>query len=92
MKSFVNEVITLVLAAPLVPFAQGSAQSVTRAQVRAELIQAEKAGYSPTAWADFPYGEVQAAEYRVATRKAAMDPTGYDASCNGRSQSGDIAR
>ncbi|MBN3760797.1 DUF4148 domain-containing protein [Burkholderia sp. Ac-20365] len=91
MKSLRIAVVALAFAAPVISFAQGS-PSLTRAQVRAELVQAEKAGYSPTAWADFPYGEVQAAEFRKAARRAAADPTGYDAGRSGSSQPSDIAR
>ncbi|SAK88242.1 purine nucleoside phosphorylase [Caballeronia pedi] len=87
MKAFVEAVVALVLAAPVISFAQGDGQSLTRAQVRADLVQAEKSGYSPTAWADFPDGEVQAAKFRLASQKAAA------AKASGRtSQPGDIAR
>lgn len=89
MKSLVKAVIALAFVAPVISFAQENQQSLTRALVRADLVRAEKAGYSPTAWADFPYGELQAAEYRVAARRA-EDPTGCSASWN--SQSGDIGR
>ena len=92
MESLVKAFVALTLAAPVISLAQGYQQSLTRAQVRAELIQAESAGYSPTVWAYFPYGELQAAEYRVAARKAAADPFGHGASWNGNPRSGDIAR
>ncbi|SAL55308.1 purine nucleoside phosphorylase [Caballeronia sordidicola] len=92
MESLVKAVVMLAFAAPVISFAQGDEQSVTRAQVRAELVQAEDAGYSPTAWAYFPYGEVQAAEYRVAARREKADPFGRGATTNESSQSGDIAR
>jgi hypothetical protein len=91
MKPHVKAVLGLALAIPVLSFAQTDCQSLTRAQVRADLVRAENAGYSPTAWADFPYGEVQAAEFRVAARKAAngrVDGTGR----SGMPQSGDIAR
>ena len=49
MKSLIQAVvIAAVLAAPVASFAQSN-QPVTRAQVRAELIQLEKAGYQPGA-------------------------------------------
>lgn len=92
MKSLAQAVVALSLAAPVLSFAQADQQSLTRAHVRDELVRAENAGYSPTAWAYFPYGEVQAAEYRVAARRAAADPRGYGASWNGSAQWGDIAR
>jgi hypothetical protein len=91
MKPLVKAVLGLGLTIPVLSFAQTDCQSLTRAQVRADLVRAEDAGYSPTAWADFPYGEVQAAEFRVATRKAVngrVDGAGR----SGMPQSGDIAR
>ncbi|KLU23512.1 hypothetical protein EOS_24955 [Caballeronia mineralivorans PML1(12)] len=86
--------VVLVLAAPLASFAQPAQQSVTltRAQVRADLIQAERAGYSPLDWADYPYGEIQAAEFRAAQKLSTTDTSGYGSSRSGTSQSGDIAR
>jgi hypothetical protein len=91
MKPIVNAVLGLALAIPVLSFAQTDCQSLTRAQVRADLVRVENAGYSPTAWADFPYGEVQAAEFRVAARKAVngrVAGTGRSA----MPQSGGIAR
>jgi hypothetical protein len=50
MKSFTSVVLAAsILLVPLSGFAQQSASMITRAQVRAELIQLEKAGYTP-AW------------------------------------------
>lgn len=65
MKSWVNAVIAAaVVSSPLVSFAQSSAP-VSRAEVRAELVQLEKAGYSPAAEdASYP-AKLQAAEARV---------------------------
>jgi len=90
MKSFIKVVVALAFAAPVVSFAESNQQSLTRAQVRADVVKAEQAGYGPTAWADFPEGEVQAAEYRTAVHKAAA--SGYGADWSGVSQSGAIAR
>ena len=87
MKKLVKAVaISFALSSPLVSFAQTSQQSLTREQVRADVIRAEKAGYNPLAWADFPEGEIQAAEFRAADRKA------RGAAGSGYIQSGDIAR
>ncbi|MGA7779541.1 MAG: DUF4148 domain-containing protein [Paraburkholderia sp.] len=65
MKSFVQAVaIAALLAAPVASFAQSS-QPVTRAQVRSELVQLEKAGYNPGGdHNDYPV-DIQAAEARV---------------------------
>lgn len=94
MRSLAKTVAVLfVLAVPVAAFAQSTQSPITRAQVRAELVQAEKDGYSPLAWADYPYGEIQAAEFRAASHNAkAADASGYGPATNGTSQSGDIAR
>jgi cytochrome c556 len=91
MKSLIQAVaIAALLAAPVASFAQSN-QPVTRAQVRAELVQLEKAGYSPANGRD-PYypSDVQAAEARVAAQNATAqaDTTGYGAGSNGSSQAG----
>jgi hypothetical protein len=90
MKSLMKVMVALAFAAPAVSFAQSNQQSLTRAQVRADVVKAEKAGYSPTAWADFPEGELQAAEFRKSVHKAAA--SGYGSDWNGSSQSGAVAR
>ena len=55
MKSLIQAVaIAAVLATPVASFAQSNSQPVTRAQVRAELVQIEQAGYSPARGRD-PY-------------------------------------
>ncbi|MFM0417666.1 DUF4148 domain-containing protein [Paraburkholderia aromaticivorans] len=94
MKSLIKAVaVTLVVAAPVASLAQPAEQSITRAQVRADLIQAEQAGYNPLDWADYPYGEFKAAEFRAALRKSsAIDTSGYGSGLGGNSWSGDIAR
>jgi len=91
MKSLIKAVaIAAVLAAPVVSFAQSN-QPLTRAQVREELIQLEKAGYNPSTANDYDYpANIQAAEARVAAQKgvAQADATGYGPSENGSSQVG----
>jgi predicted peptidase len=68
MKSLIKAVaVALVLAAPVASFAQSN-QPLTRAEVRAQLVQVEKAGYNPTAVdIDYP-NDIQAAEARVAAQ------------------------
>ncbi|HKT67295.1 MAG TPA: DUF4148 domain-containing protein, partial [Burkholderia sp.] len=45
MKSLIKAVaLAALVAAPIVSFAQSNQQPLTRAQVRAELVQLEKAG------------------------------------------------
>ncbi|WP_176055717.1 DUF4148 domain-containing protein, partial [Paraburkholderia caribensis] len=65
MKSLVYAaVVASVLAAPVASFAQSN-QPVTRAEVRAQLVQLEQAGYNPVASdAQYPR-DIQAAEARV---------------------------
>lgn len=52
------------LAFPALSFAQQAAQPVTRAQVRAELKQAIRAGYRPNDWINYPE-DLHAAEQRI---------------------------
>lgn len=68
MLSFVLAIGTVgTLAAPTLSFAQSDPAPVTRAQVRAELIQLEQAGYNISAGEDAHYpADVQAAEAKVA--------------------------
>ncbi|HVE06564.1 MAG TPA: DUF4148 domain-containing protein [Paraburkholderia sp.] len=101
MKSLIKAVvIATVLAAPVVSFAQSS-QGLTRAQVRAELIQLEKAGYNPATANDTTYPQdLQAAERRVeaqqaqavaqapAAKPAPAADTGYGSNAGGSSQAG----
>jgi hypothetical protein len=101
MKSLIKAVaIAAVLAAaPVVSFAQSNPSGLTRAQVRAELIQLEKAGYDPAMSNDATYpADIQAAEHRVQAENAqaaAQQPaadTGYGAATGGTSQTGAPAR
>jgi Domain of unknown function (DUF4148) len=86
MKSLIKAVaLAAVLAAPVVSFAQSN-QPVTRAQVRADLVQLEKAGYNPEMKENYP-DEIQAAEARVAAQDGAL-LTSAGASTAGSSQSG----
>jgi hypothetical protein len=56
---------------------------VTRAQLRGELAQLEKAGYRPGASSPYYPADLQAAQARVAQQN-----TAYGASTNGSSQAG----
>ena len=79
-------VVAAALAAPVAVFAQSS-QPVTRAQVRAELVQLEKAGYNPARGED-PYypADIQAAEAKVAAQNGAT--SGYGGVVSGSSDAG----
>jgi hypothetical protein len=71
MNSLIKAVaLAVVLAAPVVSFAQSN-QPLTRAEVREQLIQLEKAGYNPATANDYDYpANIQAAEARVAAENA----------------------
>jgi len=89
MKMFAKTVlIAAMIAAPVVSFAQSS-QSVSRAQVRAELVQLEEAGYDPHDWLHYPEN-IQAAEAKVAAQNTAAQGAGvgYGGTANGTSRSG----
>ena len=93
MKSWVNGIIAVaVFSAPLASFAQSDAP-LSRADVRAELVQLEKAGYSPAAEdASYP-AKLQMAEARVDhIRVAQAQAEGYGASTSGASQSGSASK
>lgn len=76
------------IAMPLTSFAQ-TTQPVTRAQVKAELVQLEKAGYHPWDFSDTDYPDkIQAAEAKVAAQNQQAQNSGYGPSTTGASQSG----
>ncbi|HEY4802458.1 MAG TPA: DUF4148 domain-containing protein [Paraburkholderia sp.] len=89
MKSLVQAVvIAAALAAPVAVFAQSNSQPVTRAQVRADLIQVEKAGFNPARSNPNEYpANIQAAEARVAAQNSAVGGVN-----NGSSQAGQAAQ
>ncbi|QIE26898.1 hypothetical protein SBC1_38260 (plasmid) [Caballeronia sp. SBC1] len=65
MKKLICALLTAVLIIPAVSFAQTSNGPGTRAEVRAELVQLERAGYQPEAKQIHYPDEIQAAEQRV---------------------------
>ena len=68
----VTTVLAAALAAPAAVFAQSNAP-LTRAQVRAELIRLEKAGYHPGDGDNTTYpADIQAAEAKVAAHNNAV--------------------
>lgn len=85
MKSLVKAVaVAAVIAIPAISFAQSS-QPLTRAQVKAELVQLEANGFNPQDYAHYPAG-LQQAEMAVAAQKTSN--TAYGPAENGSSQSG----
>ncbi|WP_175811393.1 DUF4148 domain-containing protein [Burkholderia contaminans] len=91
MKSLIKAVaLAALVAAPVVSFAQSNQQPLTRAQVRAELVQLEKAGYNPNDWINYPEN-IQAAQAKIAAAPntgAQADATGYGSNPAAASQSG----
>jgi len=86
MKTLIQVVVVAALVAPALSFAQSSNAPVSRAQVRAELVQIEQAGYRPGDDDTHYPVAVQAAEGRVAAENGAT--SGYGGVANGASQSG----
>ncbi|MGX6998813.1 DUF4148 domain-containing protein [Caballeronia sp. KNU42] len=78
------------LSAPVLSFAQSNAP-VTRAEVRADLVRVEQAGYQPGGGSDINYpADIQAAEAKIAAengQQQAMQAYGGVAE-NGTSSSG----
>jgi hypothetical protein len=71
--------IAAAIAFPVAGYAQESNSTVTRAQVRAELVQLESAGYRPGRANDPHYpADIQAAEAAVASQKGAESNVGSD--------------
>lgn len=87
MKSLIQAVaVAVALVAPVASFAQSNAP-ITRAQVRAELVELEKTGWRPGASADSQYpADIQAAEAKVAAAKGAA--SGYGGVASGSSDAG----
>jgi hypothetical protein len=91
MKKFLISALVLssALAAPAFAFAQNNAP-ITRAQVKAELVQLEKAGYNPGGDENNYPQELQAAEQRVWEQQGTA-ATSYGSSSSGMSASGNRA-
>lgn len=91
MKSLVlTAVVASALIAPVASFAQSN-QPVTRAEVRAQLVQLEQAGYNPVASdAQYPR-DIQTAEARVQQSQQTLthaDTSGYGVQPVAGAQSG----
>jgi len=92
MKNLIQAVaVAAALVVPVASFAQAQSNGpVTRAEVRAQLVQLEKAGWRPGAGADPNYpDDIQAAERKVAAMNGG-DTSGYGGVSN-RVQSGSPA-
>ncbi|KWO40233.1 purine-nucleoside phosphorylase [Burkholderia sp. MSMB1459WGS] len=62
--------LSCALSAPIVAFAQTTDHTVTRAEVRADLVRVEKAGYRPIGSDPYYPEDIQAAEAKVAAQQA----------------------
>lgn len=85
MKLVQSLIVAAVLAVPAVSFAQSN-QPVTRAQVRAELIQLEKAGYNPAGDQTQYPKNIEAAQARVNAENG-ISASSYGSSTSGTSAS-----
>ncbi|GLU35007.1 DUF4148 domain-containing protein [Trinickia caryophylli] len=76
------------LASPVLTFAQSNAP-VTRAEVRADLVRIEQAGYNPAIGSDPHYpDDIQAAEAKVAAEQHPVTSDVGGSPANGASGSG----
>jgi hypothetical protein len=86
-KSLVSFVIVAAaLTAPIAAFAQADS-GISRAEVRAELVQLEKAGYNPASDHTHYPDALLAAEARIDALQG-VNARAYGASVNGTSTSG----
>lgn len=85
MKSLIRAVVAVVLVVPVAVFAQSN-QSVSRAQVRAELVQLENAGYKPGLASPYYPADIQAAQAKVTAQNGSASAVG--GAVNGSSASG----
>jgi hypothetical protein len=84
MKVIQSLIVAAAVALPAFAFAQSN-QPITRAEVRAQLVELQKAGYNPASdQTQYPQN-IQAAQARV---DAAKGLTAYGASTDGASVSG----
>jgi len=93
MKTPIQTIALIVaLAAPFASFAQSSSP-VTRAEVREQLIQLEKAGYIPGATDAYAYPQnARAAEEIVAAKNKAPHSTCDGSAANVESQPGLVSK
>jgi hypothetical protein len=89
MKLVQSLIVAAALAIPAVSSFAQSNQPVTRAEVKAQLVQLEKAGYQPGRNDPHYPDDIQAAEARVAAQNGAS--TGYGGVSDGSSASGSSA-
>jgi hypothetical protein len=84
-QALLASLVASALVVPAAAFAQQS--TITRAQVRGELAQLRAAGYQGDTEASYPV-EIQAAEARVAAKRAQSGTSGYGSGTAGTSAAG----
>ncbi|PNO75397.1 DUF4148 domain-containing protein [Burkholderia cenocepacia] len=73
MNNLIRAVLlSCALSAPIVAFAQTTDHAVTRAEVRADLVRVEKAGYRPIGSDPYYPEDIQAAEAKVVAQQAQL--------------------
>jgi hypothetical protein len=89
MKSFIKSIaVAAALIVPVASFAQSSAL-VTRAEVRAQLVQLEKVGYRVGDGDNAHYPDaLEAAEAKVGAQQPATVDTSYGGTTDGTSDAG----
>jgi hypothetical protein len=92
MKLAQSLIVAAVLAFPAVSSFAQSNQPLTRAEVRAQLVQVEKAGYNPSILADTTYpANIQAVDAKIAAENGAA-ATAYGNVAEGTSTSSAVTR
>jgi hypothetical protein len=89
MESFIKAAaVAIIFATPVASIAQSN-QALTRAQVRTQLVQFERAGYSPLDWAQYSTN-IQAAQNRAFAQDdgGRSETASYGPTVNATSQTG----
>ncbi|RFU48510.1 DUF4148 domain-containing protein [Paraburkholderia sp. DHOC27] len=81
MKVIQSLLVAAAVALPALSFAQSN-QPLTRAEVRAQLVELEKAGYKPTADETHYPEDIQSAEARVGAQQGLAN-TSYGSASTG---------
>lgn len=89
MKALIKAVlIACALSAPAFAFAQAANAPVTRAQVQADLVRVEQAGYRPAAVDPYYPADIQAAEAKIAAQPETPEAASVGGVTTGASQAG----
>lgn len=90
MKALIQAVlISCALAAPAFAFAQSTNGPVTRAEVKADLVRVEQAGYRPQGNDLYYPADIQAAEAKIAAQQTSPEASSVGGvAMTGTSQAG----